>query len=221
MHVKPGEQVAIVGSSGAGKSTIARLIAGLYKPDNGDVLFDGKPMAEIPLPVLRSSLAVVEQDIVFFEGSVLDNLRMWDDTISPETVFEVAHDTGVHGIVMSRLGGYDQKILTAGSNFSSGEKQLLEITRALVQDPSIIVLDEATSSLDPSTELLVRRGMERAMKGRTCILIAHRLSSVRDVDHIAVLADDVIAEYGSHDELMARDGIYLDLYQTQYLGKEI
>ena len=213
MHVKPGEQVAIVGSSGAGKSTIARLIAGLYKPDNGDVLFDGKPMAEIPLPVLRSSLAVVEQDIVFFEGSVLDNLRIWDDTVSPETVFEVAHDTGVHGIVMSRLGGYDQKILTAGSNFSSGEKQLLEITRALVQDPSIIVLDEATSSLDAESEKKVLDAIRA--KGISCIMITHRMSAIHACDKVVMMEDGCVVGQGAHEDLVACCDAYAQFAQAE------
>lgn len=221
LALEQGESVALVGATGEGKTTLTSLLLLFYPDYQGSILLEGEEVRLLEPANVRQRVAVVSQEPQIVDGTVYDNMVYGCGDVEREQVEVVAHDLCIDRLLAHLPEGLDTELKTIGESMSQGELQLICLARALLRKSPFLVLDEATSSLDPSTELLVRRGMERAMEGRTCILIAHRLSSVRDVDHIAVLADGVIAEYGSHDELMARDGIYHDLYQTQYLGKEI
>ena len=212
LHLDPGKWVALVGSSGSGKSTIAKLIAGLYKPWSGEVLFDDIPIEEVPHAILRGSVAVVDQDIVSFDDSVNDNVKLWDRSIEDYEVILACRDAGIHDVIVSREGGYESQILPGGSNYSGGQLQRLEIARVLAQDPTIIILDEATSALDAQTEAeVIRRIRDR---GITCIVVAHRLSTIRDCDEIIVLQDGKVMERGTHDDLLAADGAYATLVRS-------
>ncbi|MBP5262323.1 MAG: NHLP family bacteriocin export ABC transporter peptidase/permease/ATPase subunit [Clostridiales bacterium] len=213
MTVKQGSRVAFVGTSGCGKSTLSKLISGLYDPWSGDILFDGKHRNEISRSVMTGSIAVVDQDITLFEGSISDNLKMWDDSISDFEVILAARDAQLHEDIMARDGGYHYKMTEGGKDFSGGQRQRLEIARVLAQDPSIIILDEATSALDAKTEYDVVKAIKD--RGITCIVIAHRLSTIRDCDEIIVLDHGVVVERGTHEELMAKGGAYTELVASE------
>ena len=213
MRVKPGSKVAFVGSSGCGKSTLAKLISGLYEPWSGEILFDGKPIREIDRSIFTGSLAVVDQDIVLFEDSIADNIRMWDNTIEDFEVIMAARDAQIHDDIMQREGGYESRLTEGGSDLSGGQRQRLELARVLAQDPTIIILDEATSALDAKTEYNVIRSI--ADRGITCIVVAHRLSTIRDCDEIIVLDHGKVAERGTHEELYAGNGLYTALVTSE------
>ena len=212
LHIESGKWVALVGGSGCGKSTIAKIVSGLYTPWTGEVKFDGMPIAEIPHPVLRGSLAVVDQDIIAFDDTISDNIKLWDRSIEDYEVILACRDAAIHDIISSREGGYMNRVLPGGRNFSGGQLQRMEIARVLAQDPTIIILDEATSALDAQTEAeVVRRIRDR---GATCIVVAHRLSTIRDCDEILVLDDGKVVERGTHSELLAANGAYAELVRN-------
>ncbi|MBO4352154.1 MAG: ATP-binding cassette domain-containing protein, partial [Eggerthellaceae bacterium] len=216
LHVKPGEWVALVGGSGCGKSTIAKLISGLYEPWEGTVSFDGMPLADVPRLQLKSSLSVVDQDIVLFDATIMENLRLWNMTIDEADVHRGARDAGIHDAIMARPDGYDEAVTSDGANFSGGERQRLEIARALAQNPSILILDEATSALDAKTEEEVMQAIRS--RGITCVVVAHRLSTIRDCNQIVVLEHGCVMERGTHDELLALQGRYAELVNDGEAG---
>ena len=209
MHLEPGKRIAIVGASGCGKSTVSKLATGLYMPWSGEILYDGKRISEIPRSVFTSSVAMVDQDIMLFEDTIANNIRMWDETIEDFDIILAARDAQIHEDIVERPGGYQAKIIERGRNLSGGQRQRIEIARTLALDPSIVIMDEATSALDAKTEFELVKAVNA--RGISCIVVAHRLSTIRDCDEIIVLKNGVIEERGTHDELMAKGGSYKDL----------
>lgn len=213
LSLKTGSRVAFVGPSGCGKSTLSKLISGLYKPWSGEILFDGKKISEIDRSVFTGSLAVVDQDIILFEDTIANNIKMWDNSIEDFEMIMAARDAQLHEDIMQREGGYQYKMTEGGKDFSGGQRQRMEIARVLAQDPTIIILDEATSALDAKTEYNVVNSIKD--RGITCIVVAHRLSTIRDCDEIIVMDNGRVAERGTHDELMKNGGMYAELVTNE------
>lgn len=212
LELEPGKRVALVGGSGSGKSTIAKMIAGLQKPWSGEILFDGKRIDEIPRAVFKSSLTMVNQEIALFHDTMENNIKMWDDTITSFEMKLAARDAKLHDFIMSSKDGYQTMLQEGGKNLSGGERQRVEIARVLATGPTILIMDEATSALDARTEYEISEYVRQ--RGITCIIVAHRLSTIRDSDEIIVLDKGKVVERGTHDELMARDGLYKKLIMT-------
>jgi len=217
LTVKAGGRVALVGASGSGKSTVAKLAAGLYRPWNGEILFDGQPRDVYERSHLADAVAYVDQDVTLFEGSVRDNLTLWNPA-SDEVLQGALRDAAIEVDILMRPGGLDAPLQEGARNLSGGQRQRLEIARALVRNPRVLILDEATSALDPTSEALVEARLR--MRNLTCLLVAHRLSTVRDADEIIVLDGGRVAERGTYAELKSRDGLFAELVATESVATE-
>ncbi|MGB9742514.1 MAG: ABC transporter ATP-binding protein [candidate division WOR-3 bacterium] len=215
--ISPGEKVALVGETGGGKTSIVNLLLKFYQPQSGRITIDGLDLQEIDNQVLRRMVGFVPQEVVVFPGTVLDNLRLFDPAISPAQVRAAAQRVKINRAIERFENGYDTVLTEGGANFSLGERQLLAFARALVRDPQLLILDEATSAVDPQTEGLIQEGLKELLQGRTAIIIAHRLATIQMVDRVVVVHRGRIAETGTHAELLMRNGIYARLYRLQFV----
>jgi ATP-binding cassette subfamily B protein len=221
LNVRKGEKVALVGETGGGKTSVISLIMKFYEPQQGRILIDGIDLHELDNKSLRRQVGFVPQEVILFPGTVLDNLRLFDETVSAEKVHDAARRARIHDKIMQFPQGYETNLIERGINLSLGERQLLAFARALAFDPEILILDEATSSVDPHTERLIQEGLEELLKGRTAIIVAHRLATIQMVDRIVVVHKGRIVQEGSHRDLIAQEGYYSRLYRLQYLAQEV
>jgi ATP-binding cassette subfamily B protein len=216
LRVKPGEYVALVGPSGAGKTTLCSLIPRFYEVTHGDILLDGINVRDLDLRSLRNNIGIVQQDIYLFAGTVMENIRYGNPSASEEAIIAAAKRANAHGFIMNLPNGYRSEIGQRGVKLSGGQKQRLSIARVFLKNPPVLILDEATSALDYESESIIKESLESLAKGRTTIVIAHRLSTIRNAERIIVLTEDGIVEQGTHETLLARDGVYAHLYSKQF-----
>ena len=218
-RIEPGERVAVIGATGSGKTTTIKLMSRFYDVDSGAVRVGGRDVREWDLDALRRHMGVVLQDVFLFSGDILSNLKLGNPDVSEERVRAALRNANAEGFVRRLPGGLQAAVRERGNNLSAGQRQLLALVRMFVVDPEILVLDEATSSVDTETEFLVQGAFEKIMANRTCLVIAHRLSTIRNADRIVVFHRGVIREMGSHSELMEKGGVYYRLHQLQFQGE--
>ncbi|HLX66838.1 MAG TPA: ATP-binding cassette domain-containing protein [Puia sp.] len=214
--MQPGQTIAIVGHTGSGKTSIISLLNRLYPIQEGQIRIDDVPIDDYQLAALRRSIGVVLQDVFLFSGSVVDNITLRNEDIPMEKVVEAARLIGMHDFIMRLPGGYHYNVMERGSSLSLGQRQLLSFVRALLYNPAILILDEATSSVDTESELLIQEAIDKLISGRSSIVIAHRLSTIRKADQIIVLDKGEIREIGTHDQLLAKGGFYAKLHEMQF-----
>ncbi len=219
LHIKPGETVALVGPSGGGKTTLCSLLPRFYDTTDGSVLVDGNDVRNVTLRSLRSAIGIVQQDVYMFAGSIRDNIAYGKPEATDEEILRAAESAGIHDFVSSLPDGYDTYVGERGTRLSGGQKQRIAIARVFLKNPAVLILDEATSALDNESERYIQNSLDRLSKNRTTIVIAHRLSTIRNADEIIVIADDGIAERGTHRELLEKNGIYAKYYNMQFDGK--
>ncbi|MGH7730358.1 MAG: ABC transporter ATP-binding protein [Candidatus Eiseniibacteriota bacterium] len=219
LRLAPGERVALVGATGSGKTTLASLLMGFYAPQSGAIRVDGRPLAEWDLASLRAHIGFVLQDVFLFSGTIAGNLRLGDDRLTDRDLERAAREVGADDFIARLPAGYRSAVHERGATLSTGQRQLLAFARALARDPRLLILDEATSSVDTRTESQVQEAVRRLMRGRSCLVIAHRLSTIQDVDRIVVLHHGQVRETGTHAALMARRGIYYRLYRLQFMSR--
>ena len=215
LSVKPGESIALVGRTGAGKSTLVNLLPRFYDPTAGQILIDGHDLKEVTLESLRRQIAIVPQEIALFQGTIKENIGYGQPGATDEEIFEAAKKANANSFILALPNGYETEVGERGAKLSGGERQRIAIARAVLRDPKILILDEATSSLDAETEVLIREALEKLMKGRTTFIIAHRLQSITDADLILVMDKGKIIQRGIHDTLIREKGVYQQIFNIQ------